>query len=86
MSSFKVGDKVGTAETVKPARLATRTGRVVEVNKRDDEVGVKFAAVSRHDEATTWFRPSELEAGSSLQDQACASIEPETVFPASKAS
>jgi hypothetical protein len=86
VTTFKVGDRVKTAETVKPARLATRTGCVVEVNKRDNEVGVKFGAASRRDEVTTWFRPSELEPGSSLYARSCASIAPGTGFPAAKAS
>ena len=83
---LKVGDKVRTTNSVKPACLASRTGRVVELNKRDNEVGVRFAAVSRRDDQTMWFGTSELEAGSSPQNQACASIAPGTGFPASKAS
>jgi hypothetical protein len=46
------------------------------VNTSDDEVGVKFGAASRRDEPTTWFRPAELEAGSSLHAHACAPIAP----------
>jgi ribosomal protein L21E len=86
VSTFKVGDKVTTAATVKPARFAGRTGRVVEVNTSADEVAVKFGAVSRHSEPTTWFRPSELEAGYSLHAHACAPIASGTGFPAAKAS
>lgn len=82
---FEVGDKVTTAEAAKPARFAGRTGRVVQLNSRDEEIGVRFSAVSRHDEPTIWFRHSDLKPGSSPQDQACAPIAPETGFPASKA-
>ena len=75
-----------TENTVKLVRFAGRTGRVVELNNRDNEVGVRFSAASRHDEPTMWFAMSKLEAGSSLQDHACAPIAPETGFPSSRAS
>jgi hypothetical protein len=77
---LKVGDKVRTTSSVKLACLASLSGRVVELNNRDPEVGVKFAAVSRRDDPTMWFGTSELEAGSSPQNQACASIAPKTGF------
>ena len=83
---LKVGDKVRTTNSVKPACLASRTGRVVEVNKRDNEVGVRFSADSRRDEPTMWFGTSDLEAGCSPQDHACAPLAPGTGFPAAKAS
>jgi hypothetical protein len=86
VSIFKVGDRWGQGETVKPARFGARSGRVVEANTSDDEVGVKFGAASRHDEPTTWFRPAGLEAGSSLHAHACAPIASGTGFPAAKAS
>jgi len=40
---LKVGDKVRTTSSVKLACLASLSGRVVELNNRDPEVGVKFA-------------------------------------------
>lgn len=81
MSIFKVGDKVGTGGDSQARSVRRTRGRVVEVNTSDDEVGVKFGAASHHDEVTTWFRPSELEAGSSLHAHACAPIAPGTGFP-----
>jgi hypothetical protein len=83
---LKVGDKVRTTNSVKPACVASRTGRVVELNKRDNEVGVRFAAVSRRGDQTMWFGTSELEPGSSLYARSCAPLAPGTGFPASKAS
>jgi len=83
---LRVGDEVRTTNRVKPTCLASRTGRVVELNKRDNEVGVRFAAVSCRDDLTTWFGTSELEAGSSPHKQACASMAPRTGIPAAKAS
>ena len=75
-----------TENTVKLVRFAGRTGRVVELNNRDNEVGVRFSAASGHDESTMWSAMSELEAGSSLQDHACAPIAFRAGFAASKAS
>ena len=43
---LKVGHKVGTTNSVKSAHLASRTGRVLELNNRDNEVGVRFSAAS----------------------------------------
>jgi hypothetical protein len=86
MDVFTVGDKVRTDDTVKPARFAGRTGRVVQLNNRDHEVGLRFSAVSRHDEPTIWFGTSELEAGFSPQDHASAPIALRAGFTGSKAS
>jgi hypothetical protein len=81
VSIFKVGDKVGTGGDSQTRSVRRTRGRVVEVNTSDDEVGMKFGAASRHDEVTTWFRPSELEPGSSLHAHACAPIAPRPGFP-----
>ena len=64
--NFQVNDKVKTAATVKPPRFAGRMGWVAELNIQDHEVGVRFGSPLTHNEPSVWFRPTELEAGSSL--------------------
>lgn len=56
---FEVGQRVRTAAWVKPPQYADRLGTVVNVNRRDGEVGVHF---TRHtNEPTHWFLPTEVE-------------------------
>ena len=60
----KLGEWV-SCERSAPAKgswrhYAGRSGRIVELNKRDGEIGVRFT--SSHDEPTVWFLATELVA------------------------
>ena len=59
VTALKLGDRVVTLPSVRPARFSDRTGHVAALNACDDEVGLRFGQLSNHTSAIS-FRPREL--------------------------
>jgi hypothetical protein len=57
------GDRVKTSATVRPTVYADRIGTVVDVNLRDNEVGVWLGnSGPDHNRIAIWFRSDEIAA------------------------
>lgn len=59
---FKIGDRVVTLPTVRPAPYAGKSGTIAALNVRDNEIGVWLGNWCSGNHVTTWFRPRELSA------------------------
>ncbi len=74
---FRICDHVATAPTVRPRRFAHKTGVVVHLNIRDNEVGVWLGDYgSDGHRSVTWFRPSEVVAADTATTARRAPVPP----------
>ena len=62
-ADFRIGDRAITTASVRLERFAGKTGTVVNLNLRDEEVGLWLGNYgSDGHRAVTWFRLCEVEA------------------------
>jgi hypothetical protein len=79
-ADFAVGDRVITMSTVRPARFADRSGTIVSLNVRDDEIGLWLGNYGPDGHRSViWFRPREVAVADTATTARQAPVLPSSV-------
>ena len=79
-ADFRIGDRAITTASVRLDRFANKTGTVVNLNLRDDEVGLWLGNYgSDGHRSVTWCRPCEIADTATMAPQ--RPVSPSSALP-----
>jgi len=81
-ADFAIGDRVVTASSVRPVHYANRSGTIVSLNVRDNEIGLWLGNYgSDGHRSVIWFRPREIVASDTATTAPQAPVLPSRAVP-----